>query len=61
MRGPRDPIWQQLAQPGHCPSMASDIELLTTAELFLATVVYCFEDAQQVLEEAVAASVEEHG
>ncbi|MEZ4362408.1 MAG: DUF4157 domain-containing protein [Kofleriaceae bacterium] len=39
--------------------MGTDLELLTTTELFLMTVVHCFDDAQQVLEEAVAASLKE--
>ena len=32
-----------------------------TPEVFLSIVVFCFEDARQILEEAVAASLEDHG
>jgi len=42
-------------------SLATDEDLFTATEVFLSIVVACFMDAQQVLEEAVAASVEEHG
>lgn len=46
-----EPLWNAPLQ--------SDADLFTTTEIFLSVVVACFDDAQQILEQAVAASVRE--